>query len=301
MRPEWKQQVLGNIGDSRVSSMDILAIASKWEIAVKAASNARKSQAALSGTSLGTNPKTEITVHNELTLHKGKRCTYCNRRGHMVEECRNLQNNKIKEGDKGSKNAQEREKKKCTHCSRSGHEEKDCWKAHPELAPKRNVRTVNTVLKNVDAGTEELVRTVERVEGTPMVCENEHGTYVVHGRINNVSLPITIDIGADDTSCISQQAFMHLPISVRKTLSPSNRFLNNVDNSNISHLGKIMVNIQLNPQDGAGLRELQITLYVVPNLSVACLLGSDFVEHYVKCIDVRTVVLGHPVIARRVV
>ena len=94
MRPEWKQQVLGNIGDTRVSSMDILAIASKWEIAVKAASNARKTRAAISNptesANIGTNPVTEVTVHNELALprrsFKGK-CHHCGEEGHPQFRC----------------------------------------------------------------------------------------------------------------------------------------------------------------------------------------------------------------------
>jgi hypothetical protein len=299
MRPEWKQQVLGNIGDTRVSSMDILAIASKWEIAVKAASNARKSQAALSGL-LGTNPVTEVTVHNELAISKDKKsCIYCKRSNHVVEDCRLLQRNQEKKNqsndhDKERKEARERkkaerEKLKCTYCEKSGHEEKGCWKAHPELAPKKNVRVINADVKSEDAPQQELVQTVTRVEGIPMVCKEQHGTYVVHGRISNISIPMTIDIGADDTSCISQHAFMQLPISIRDTLSSSNRPLNNVDDSNIPHLGKVKVNIQFDPINCNvhESRQLQMTLYVVPNLSVACLLGSDFTEKYTKCIDVK--------------
>ena len=301
MRPEWKQQVLGNIGDTRVSSMDILAIASKWEIAVKAASNARKSQAAISGTPLlGTNPVTEITVHNEIAVgKKNKQCVYCKRRGHVVEECRTLQqnkekmnqNNNIQDKDKESKEAwkkkkEERDKKKCTNCGKNGHEEKECWKAHPELAPKKNVRIIGNPVQSQEMVSQELVQTVRRAEGIPMVC-NERGTYTVHGRISNISIPMTVDIGADDTSCISQAAFMELPASIRNTLSSSHRPLNNVDNSSINYLGKVQVNVQFDPINGNGKesRQVQMTLYVVPNLSVACLLGSDFTEKYARSID----------------
>ena len=297
MRPEWKQQVLGNIGDTRVSSMDILAIASKWEIAVKAASNARKVRAAVSSGGegpVGTNPITEVTVHNELNVPKKRsfrgECFNCGKKGHREADCRSE-----KKSDQEKQEYRERKKDEvCSHCKLKGHEEKGCWKAHPELAPKRNVRAVTGTGKggiggaDVKVQQEEqvLVRKVPRSEGTSINWnENEKGTYVVHGRISNMSIPITVDIGADDTSCISQRTFMQLPANVRNTLYASDQALSNVDNSNLSYLGKIKVKLHLDPVDGTDSREIQVTMYVVPGLSVACLLGSDFTEKYTKCID----------------
>jgi hypothetical protein len=286
MRPEWKQQVLGNIGDTRVSSMDILAIASKWEIAVKAASNARKVRAATSTTStavMGTNPVTEVTVHNELALRqpfKGK-CYICGEEGHPRSRCpTKKEGNKYRARDRNPS----REGKECSHCKMKGHEEAQCWKAHPELAPKRNVRVMTS--DQVEGNRNAMVQTVPRVRGTNVNCEErDKGTYVVDGRINNMCIPITIDIGADDTSCMSQHIFMQLPATVRDMMSPSNRPLSNVDNSTLSHLGKVRVNLHLDPIGCDDARQVEVTMYVVPNLSVACLLGSDFTEKYTRCID----------------
>jgi hypothetical protein len=297
MRPEWKQQVLGNIGDTRVSSMDILAIASKWEIAVKAASNARKVRAATSSTTdtvvLGTNPVTEVTVHNELAIRKkfAGTCNYCGKVGHMLRHCKaRIRKEEDKGGDKsanqgsGNKGTREREGKECSHCKMKGHEEAQCWKKHPELAPKRNVRTMNN---NQEGEKEErvIVKAVPRERGVDITCaEREKGTYVVDGRIGNMCIPITIDIGADDTSCIAEHVFMQLPAPIRSRLIRSNRPLSNVDNSSLSHLGKVDVDLQLDPIGCADSRQVLVTMYVVPDLSVACLLGSDFTEKYTKCI-----------------
>jgi hypothetical protein len=290
MRPEWKQQVLGNIGDTRVNSMDILAIASKWEIAVKAARFARGAGPKLPGV----NPRTEHNAGDNIQLKKKRfdgTCHYCGKPGHREVDCRK----KKYDQEQGSK--QKTEKKDgdkpaviCSHCKKPGHVEQNCWTKYPDQKPKkpRDVRMITIEQTQQQISTSEaIIISVEREQPQiqPENIKGERGKYAVMGRISNVHVPMTLDIGAEDTSCLAESVFRLLPQSVRDTLQPSEEKLRMADHAALSHLGVVQVPIRLNPESGNDSREMNATMHVVPDLNVSCLLGSDFTERYVNKID----------------
>ena len=131
-----------------------------------------------------------------------------------------------------------------------------------------------------------MVRTVPRERGTKV-----HWTRRRKGRMWWMEGSATCAFRSPLTSvrmtrhaCLNTSSCSCQPPSV-PSINTSNRPLSNVDNSSLSHLGKVQVDLHLDPIGSTDSRAVQVTMYVVPNLSVACLLGSDFTEKYTKSID----------------
>lgn len=65
--------------------------------------------------------------------------------------------------------------------------------------------------------TEPMVCVVERNQEQSGIVTGERGKYAVMGQISNVQVPMTLDIGAEDTSCL-ESVYRRLPQCVQDTL-----------------------------------------------------------------------------------
>jgi Reverse transcriptase (RNA-dependent DNA polymerase)/RNase H-like domain found in reverse transcriptase/gag-polyprotein putative aspartyl protease len=97
----------------------------------------------------------------------------------------------------------------------------------------------------------------------------------VQGKLGNLPFSALFDTGAD-ISCLSEQLFRKIPVSVRPTkleMAPSSQF-KSAGGQSLDVKGKYSIPIQLQG------KQVQHEFYVIRNLNEPLILGIDFITHH---------------------
>jgi hypothetical protein len=106
--------------------------------------------------------------------------------------------------------------------------------------------------------------------------------YVIKSKLvseTNVDIPISIDSGAENASCISDHFLHTLPKHIRDSVYVDKQTkLEVANNKPLPILGKVWLPIQCDTDKGK--YNLSMDFYVVPDLGIDCLAGDDFISKY---------------------
>ena len=156
-----------------------------------------------------------VTSNEKLQLTPKDQCKLCGSKGHWARECPKRQGGGMKPGGVNVA-VNVGNNKTCSHCGKNGHLVDDCYTLKNEMKRKEQayprgggagVPPGRTAIRSVE-DTSRAVRTVElAVNAVENKYINKTGVFSVWCTIGEASVQATLDTGADQVSCLTEDAF----------------------------------------------------------------------------------------------
>ena len=225
-----------------------------------------------------------VSEQEKIPLSEWKKtlfCKICKQNGHTQSYC---PSNKIKKYDSGHKpkgnqrtqgqgNVRIVSSTTPAHINDEQHRENDSDQDNDGDSDSYlgSIASVRTVEKDGEVGRIHVVDNIKR--------RQRRSTYTVTGTIWGRPIEIMIDTGAT-RSCIHVGLIKQLRNKADKCMTQTGErlHLETANGDRLTVLGNVVLPIQFGTNRGT--REMNISLIMVPDLTVVCLLGTDFLNQY---------------------
>ena len=169
----------------------------------------------------------------------------------------------------------------CSYCGIAGHSSDRCFKLKKKQEEAASGNSSATSVKRAPIRTVHVdeqvssssVRMLSRAVNS--VNKPNTGVFSMFAVVGGIPMMVTLDTGADQVSCIDENALQHGYGVLPYKLLPTSDGLVSAGSQPLVCTGMVMLPIRLDTVND-GIKEMDVMFHVVRGLNTNCLLGTNF-------------------------